>query len=427
LDIYDIILKKRDSSSLTDEEWKFAIDGYFDGNIEDYQMASLLMAGYLRGLDKNETIALTSALANSGKKLSWPDGPYVDKHSTGGVGDKITLIAIPLAAAAGCKIPKLSGKGLGHTGGTIDKLLSIPGFTAKVREKDFWRIIDDVGCAIVEAEDIAPADKPLYSLRDLTATVDSIPYITASILGKKIAAGAPNLIFDIKYGSGAFMETRQDAEELAFSLLSVGSEFGRRCRALITSMEQPLGNSCGNALEVAEALEVLRGGGPKDVRELSVAVAAEMLKISGIAPDYTEAEGLCAEILNDGRAYERFNAMATAQGATPDFEASLPKADKVHNISASNSGYVSAIDSYAVGRTVVALGGGREKKGDEIDYSVGVVLKRKLGDKVNRGEVLAEVHSGSKRKPEKALSLIGNAFFIDDEPVTPPELIANRL
>ncbi|MCP4229156.1 MAG: thymidine phosphorylase, partial [bacterium] len=268
---------------------------------------------------------------------------------------------------------------------------------------------------------------PLYALRDLSATVDSIPYITASILGKKIAAGAPNIVFDIKYGSGAFMNTQEKAEALAGSLLTVGSEFGRYGRALITSMEQPLGYNCGNALEVTEALDVLRGDGPEDVRALSIAVAVEMLKISGISPDYTHAGKLCRDKLDGGAAYERFAAMVTAQGGAPDFDGKLPKTTSVHNVLADRNGYVSGIDSYAIGHAVVALGGGREKKGDDIDYSVGVVIKRKLGDQVKKREVIAEVQLGQRSKLERAFSLINNAFRIGEEPVTPPELIANRM
>lgn len=427
VDIYDIIKKKRDGITLSADEWAYAITGYQAGYIADYQMASLLMAGFIHGLDENETAALTATLADSGERLSWPEGPYVDKHSTGGVGDKITLIAIPLAAAAGCKIPKLSGKGLGHTGGTIDKLNSIPGLSTKISIEELRRITDKTGCAIAEAVDIAPADKRLYALRDATATVDSIPYITASILSKKIAAGTPNLVFDVKYGSGAFMGEIEDATKLAVSLVKTGANSGRRCRAVITSMQQPLGNNCGNALEVKEALQVLRGEGPNDVRELSLVIAAEMVYISGICASLEEAEILCNQILYSGKGYEKFDEMIRAQGGVPGYEKKLPITKGIIPILANVAGHITGIDAYAVGRAVVTLGGGRLKKEDEIDYAVGVVLKRKIGDEVTKGDLIAEVHAGTKADKENVTRIVKNAIEIGEEPTGIPDIIAVRM
>ncbi len=427
MDIYDIIKKKRDGATLSADEWVYVITGYQAGDIADYQMASLLMAGFIRGLDDNETATLTAALANSGERLSWPEGPYVDKHSTGGVGDKITLIAIPIAAAAGCKIPKLSGKGLGHTGGTIDKLNSIPGLNTKLSVEELRHVTDKTGCAIAEAVDLAPADKRLYALRNATATVDSIPYITASILSKKLAAGTPNLVFDVKYGSGAFMGETEKAAELAVSLVKTGTNSGRRCRALLTSMQQPLGNNCGNALEVREALRVLRGEGPDDVRELSIAIAAEMAYISRICASLEEAESLCKQILYSGKGYEKFDEMIRAQGGVPDYEKKLPIAKDIISILADVDGYINGIDAYAIGRAVVALGGGRLKKEDEIDYAVGVVLRRKIGDEVTKGDLIAEVHAGTRADKENIISIVRNAIEIDEEPVKKLDLIANRV
>jgi pyrimidine-nucleoside phosphorylase len=426
VDIYDIIKKKRDGTTLSADEWAYVITGYQAGDIADYQMASLLMAGFIHGLDENETASLTATLADSGEKLSWPEGPYVDKHSTGGVGDKITLIAVPLAAAAGCKIPKLSGKGLGHTGGTIDKLNSIPGLSTKISVKELRRITDKTGCAIAEAVDIAPADKRLYALRDATATVESIPYITASILSKKIAAGTPNLVFDVKYGSGAFMGGIEEATELAASLVKTGANSGRRCRAVITSMQQPLGNNCGNALEVKEALQVLRGEGPDDVCELSIAIAAEMVYISGICASFEEAEILCNQILDSGKGYEKFDEMIRAQGGVSGYEKKLPIAKVIIPILADITGYITGIDAYAVGRAV-ALGGGRLKKEDEIDYAVGVVLKCKIGDEVTKDDLIAEIHAGTQGDKVIIASIVKDAIEIGKEPMEIPDIVAVRM
>lgn len=427
MDIYNIIKKKRDGNPLSRDEWISVITEYYSGRLPDYQMSALLMAGFLRGLNEDETLALTTALVESGEKLRWPDGPYVDKHSTGGVGDKITLIAVPIAASVGCKIPKLSGKGLGHTGGTIDKLNSIPGLSTKLTIEELNRITELNGCAIGEASDIAPADKLLYALRDATATVDSIPYITASILSKKIAAGAPNLVFDVKYGRGAFMKTLENAYNLAESLVKTGEKSGRRCQALLTSMEQPPGYSCGNALEVKEALQILSGNGPEDVRKLSLVIAAEMVNLAGVSSSIEQAESLCAESLDTGQAYERFNNMVYAQGAVPDYEKKLPVANEITPIIAGISGYLAGIDAYAVGRAVVALGGGRAKKEDGIDYSAGVVLHRKIGDEIRKGDIMAELHGGSSHRTDYAELMVKDAFDITEEPAETPTLIAEML
>ena len=405
----EIIIKKRDGYILTEEEITFFVDRFHKKEIKDYQMSAWLMASFIRGLSKEETRNLISAILSTGKRLEW-DFPVVDKHSTGGVGDKLSLVVVPLLASIGFKVAKLSGRGLGHTGGTIDKLESIPGFRVDLSLEEFKKIVEDVGCSIIsQTEDLVPVEKDIYSLRDVTGTVDSIPLITSSILSKKIAGGAKTIIFDVKVGSGAFMKNIKDAEELTSWLIEIGRSFDREVKAVISDMDQPLGCAIGNILEVIEAIETLKGKGPQDLKELTIEIA------NTLAP-----KEIVKEALESGKAFSKFEEMVKAQGG--DISNLMPLA-KLYNFSLEDSGYIERLDAYLIGEAVRTLGAGRYRKEDVIDPNVGIILKKKVGDYVEKGETILDIYYNSEEALKKAMDLLRKAVSINKDEVRRRTLI----
>jgi pyrimidine-nucleoside phosphorylase len=419
-----IIASKRDGHPLSDAEVTYFISRYAADEIPDYQMAALAMAIFLNGMTRGEIEALTREMLRSGTMLTWPeDGQLrVDKHSTGGVGDKTSLILAPLLAECGLQVPMLSGRGLGPTGGTLDKLESIPGFRTDLSLAEISQLTQQIGCVITgTTAELAPADRKLYALRDVTATVPSIPLITASIMSKKLAESLDALVLDVKYGSGGFMKTQQQAEELARSLVDVGSQMGVATTALLTDMNQPLGRMCGNAVEVLESIEVLQGGGPEDVREVTFALAEELLLETRVRESRAEARGLLEARLADGSAYERFCRMVRAQGG--DVDAVLLVAP-AHDVVAAVSGYVAAVDTEALGHLIIAMGGGRQFLGAAIDPSVGVEMLVRIGDQVEAGQPLMRLfHSGPEGFVAAALATVKLARH----PAVAPALISQRV
>ncbi|SDN41708.1 thymidine phosphorylase [Allokutzneria albata] len=382
----DVIRAKRDGKRLTDSQIDWVIDAYTRGVVADEQMSALAMAIFLNGMESAETARWTRAMVASGERLSLSvDKPTVDKHSTGGVGDKITLPLAPLVAACGAAVPQLSGRGLGHTGGTLDKLESIPGWRAQLTTEEIAEQLNKVGAVVCAAtEGLAPADRKLYALRDVTGTVEAIPLIASSIMSKKIAEGADALVLDVKFGSGAFMKSADDARRLAEALVGIGVDHGLKVSALLTDMSVPLGRAVGNALEVAESVDVLRGGGPADVVELTVALAREMLSLAGISTDP-------AAVLSSGGAYDTWAQMISAQGGDP--EAELPRAEHVHVVEAPEDGVLATLDAYAVGVAGWRLGAGRARKEDPVQAGAGVLCLAKPGEEVRKGEPLLELHT----------------------------------
>lgn len=428
---YDILLRKRQGNELSPEEIKWLVDGYTKGAIPDYQMAAWAMAVFFQGMSPAETAALTMAMADSGPRLdlSAIPGIKVDKHSTGGVGDKTTLVLAPLVAAAGVPVTKLSGRGLGHTGGTIDKLESIPGFRAELPTAQFLRIVREIGVAVASAtESLAPADKKLYALRDATATVESIPLIAASILSKKIAGGADAIVFDVKCGLGAFMVDEGEGRTLARLLVESCRKAGRHACALLTSMDQPLGRTIGNALEVQEAIATLKGQGPKDLRELCLALGSEMLYLAGKAATPEEGQGILARLLDSGAALAKMVQWFKAQGGDPqviDDPELLPQPTTVVQVKASQPGYVTALNARELALVVMALGAGRATKDDPIDPTAGIVLAKKTGDYVETGEVLATLQNRGTIDQDK-VHRVERSFQIGDRP-GPKPLILERI
>jgi len=420
-DAVDVIRTKRDGARLSDEQIDWVIDAYTRRRVPDEQMAALLMAIFLRGMHPAELTRWTAAMISSGVRmdLSTVDRPTVDKHSTGGVGDKITLPLAPLVAACGAAVPQLSGRGLGHTGGTLDKLESIPGWRATVSKTDYLAQLRDVGAVVCAAgDDLAPADKLLYALRDVTATVESIPLIASSIMSKKIAEGAGALVLDVKVGSGAFMKDVETARVLAETMVGLGDAHGVRTVTLLTAMDVPLGRTAGNALEVAEAVEVLAGGGPPDVVELTVTLAREMLEAAGLSTvDPVEA-------LKDGRAMDTWRAMIAAQGGDPD--AALPTASERHVVTAVHGGVLTGLDAYAVGVAAWRLGAGRARKEDPVSAVAGVVVLAKPGDRVEAGAPLLELHTDDPSRLPRALAALDGAAEFDGPAATLP-LIIDRI
>ncbi|HOT00077.1 MAG TPA: thymidine phosphorylase [Acidobacteriota bacterium] len=429
----EIIKKKRDRSALTADEIRFMVDGYTAGEIPDYQISALLMAVLINGMDTAETQALTEAMLHSGDVLDFSDipGVKVDKHSTGGVGDKTSLILGPIAAAAGVRVPMISGRGLGHTGGTLDKLEAIPGFDVNLSVERFREGVERIGlCLIGQTARIAPADKKIYALRDVTGTVESIPLITASIMSKKLAEGIDALVLDVKTGRGAFMKTLDDSRRLARSLVDTGLRVGKRMSALITDMNQPLGRWAGNAVEVAESVATLRGEGPADLESLSVELAAEMIRLAGLAPDIDAARGVARRQIATGRALEVFARCIEFHGGDPRVTESdqyLPRAAQRHVVTAPQAGWVAQLDAEAVGMAIVVLGGGRLRKEDGIDPAVGVRLHRKIGDRVETGEPLAEIQYNDAARFDDARRRVETAYAIAEAPVAAPVLIRERL
>nr|WP_304578956.1 pyrimidine-nucleoside phosphorylase [uncultured Acetatifactor sp.] len=406
--MYDIIMKKRNGGELTKEEIDFFIGGYTKGEIPDYQVSALMMAIYFRKMTEAETLALTMAMADSGDRLdlSGIRGVKVDKHSTGGVGDKTSLALAPMVAACGIPVAKMSGRGLGHTGGTIDKLESFPGFTTALTTERFIDNVNRIGIAIMgQTADLAPADKKLYALRDVTATVDNLSLIASSIMSKKLAAGADAIVLDVKTGSGAFMKQEAEAKALAEEMVKIGKNAGRRTVAVISDMDQPLGFAVGNALEVREAIETLRGNGPKDFLELCLTLGSQMLMAGGKAESAREAEEMLRAVIADGSALGKLAEFVEAQGGDgsavyhPEL---LPQAAIQEPVAAPESGYLSRIACDEVGICSLILGGGRETKESEIDLSVGLVLYKKVGDYVEAGEPLAVIHANDADRAEQA-------------------------
>lgn len=424
---YDIILKKRNGGMLLQEEIKFFINGFVKEDIPDYQMAAFCMAVFFQGLSPKETGYLTQAMVASGDRvdLSEVPGVKVDKHSTGGVGDKTTLVVVPLVASLGIPVAKMSGRGLGHTGGTVDKLESIPGFRTDLSVNAFIETVKQIGAAIVgQTGNLVPGDKKLYALRDVTATVDSIPLIASSIMSKKIAAGCDTLVLDVKVGSGAFMKNLEDAKALAQLTLDIGSEVGMRTAAVLSSANQPLGNAVGNALEVSEAVKTLSGSGPEDLKELSIEVAAQMLLLAGVFDAKEQALEGIQNSLDRGLALEKFKDIIRAQGGNPavvEDTGLLPTARWSAQITAKDSGFIQSIDTELIGLASVSLGAGRSRKEDAVDYSAGLIVKGKIGDYVQAGEPLAEIFYNDQTMGEPARDIILSAFtFGRNEPVLEP-------
>jgi pyrimidine-nucleoside phosphorylase len=413
----DLIARKRDGGTLSRDEIAFFVRGVTDGTWPDYQAAALLMAIVLRGMTPDETLALTTAMVHSGVRvdLGHLPGAKVDKHSTGGVGDKTSLILAPLAAACGVIVPMMSGRALGHTGGTLDKLESIPGFRTTLLLGEFQRMLAEVGCSLIgQTAEIAPADRRLYALRDVTATVESIPLITASIMSKKIAEGIDALVLDVKAGSGAFMKTREAAEALARSLVMVGGDAGVRTEALITAMDAPLGRAVGNALEVIEAIETLKGRGPADLEDLSVRLAARMVVLAGLA-DSLRADAMVREALRSGAGLEVFRKIVRWQGGDPavlDDYTRLPAAHRRHLVPASHAGVLHGIDAERVARAAMLLGAGRDRVDAVIDPAVGVRLLAAVGDEVEVGQPIFELHYNEPHRLFEAIRLVTEAVTV---------------
>ena len=427
--MYDIILKKRRGMSLTAEEINYFIMQYSQDKIPDYQAAALLMTIFFRGLDAEETAALTMAMANSGDRadLSSIPGLKIDKHSTGGVGDKTTLVLIPMVAAAGVPVAKMSGRGLGHTGGTIDKLESVPGFRVTLNPDEFIAQVNTINAAVVaQTGQLAPADKKLYALRDVTATVDSIPLIASSVMSKKIAAGADAIILDVKTGCGAFMRKTEDAFKLARTMVSIGKKVNLPTVALITNMDQPLGNAVGNALEVKEAILTLQGNGPRDLEELCLALGSQMLLAAKKVKTEKDGRDLLAELLKNGKALEKFREIISAQGGKTevvDNPELLPKVALQENIKALSDGYVLGIHAEMIGNAAMLSGAGRETKDAAIDLSAGIILNKKIGDKITTGDTLAVLHTNKHDKTEEIVKLIQEAFITGENKPTPSPLL----
>jgi thymidine phosphorylase len=422
VDAVTVIATKRDGGQLTDDQIDWVVDGYTRGTVADEQMAALAMAILLRGMTPRETARWTHAMIASGERLdlSSVPRPTVDKHSTGGVGDKITLPLTPLVAACGAAVPQLSGRGLGHTGGTLDKLESIPGFRTVLSNVEFLAQLKTVGAAVCAAgAGLAPADRKLYALRDVTATVEAIPLIASSIMSKKIAEGTSALVLDVKVGSGAFMKSLDSARELAEAMVDLGTAHGVTTTALLTGMSIPLGRAVGNAVEVAESVEVLAGGGPADVVELTLALAHEMLRAAGLS-DVDPAEAL-----RDGRAMDSWRAMVRAQGGDPD--APLPPATESETVRSTTTGYVSTVDAYAIGVAAWRLGAGRARKEDSVSASAGVLLHRRPGDSVTAGDVLFELRTDEASRIPAALAAAGGAVLVTDASPTLDRLILDRV
>ncbi|RNB75130.1 pyrimidine-nucleoside phosphorylase [Brevibacillus panacihumi] len=425
----DIIAKKRDGGELSTEEIRFLVTGYTEGSIPDYQMSAWAMAVLFRGMTARETGDLTLAMAGSGEQLDLSSlpGVKVDKHSTGGVGDKITLVVAPLVAAAGIPVAKMSGRGLGYSGGTIDKLESFTGYQVERSREQFLQQVRDIGVSVIgQSGNLTPADKKLYALRDVTATVEAVPLIASSIMSKKIAAGADAILLDVKVGKGAFMKSLEQAETLARAMVEIGSQVGRKTVAVISDMNQPLGFAVGNALEVKEAIATLAGKGPEDLTELALAIGSRMLVLGGLVSSVDEGREKLAEIMASGKAVDKLAEMVEAQGGVKDEVYSpekLPQAQILHAILAKEDGYVNEIDAEAIGHASVVLGAGRQTKDMPIDLAVGIVLHKKRGDQVSAGEPLATIHANQETLLGSALEAMQDAFLIAQQPPAEQALI----
>lgn len=420
--MYDLILKKKQGGELSTDEIRYMIEGFTEGSIPDYQMSAMTMAICFRGMTPRETVDLTLAMRDSGDvlDLSGIKGIKVDKHSTGGVGDKTSLALTPIIAALGVPVAKMSGRGLGHTGGTIDKLECFDGFTTALSEEQFAGNVNTIGIAIAgQTANLAPADKKLYALRDVTATVDQMSLIASSIMSKKLASGSDAIVLDVKTGNGAFMKKLEDSRALAKEMVSIGTMAGKKTVAVITDMDQPLGRAVGNSLEVREAIDTLRGEGPADFKEVVFALGSQMLMLAGRAADEKEARALMEGVIEDGSALDKFAQFVRAQGgdAAPVYDTSLlPVAGNTLEVTAKESGYVHRILAEDIGIACMTLGGGRETKESAIDLSVGIILEKKNGDAVSDGEVLATIYGNDDAKMQAAYEKIAHAYEIAKEP-----------
>jgi pyrimidine-nucleoside phosphorylase len=431
--VVDIIRKKREGAELTRTEIHFLVSGYARDAIPDYQMAAWLMALFLKGMSRAELAALTECMLHSGEVLDLSSFPgfKVDKHSTGGVGDKTSLVIAPVAAAGGILVPMISGRGLGHTGGTLDKLESIPGFNVNLPLAEFREVLEKCGCVLIsQTAEIAPADKKLYALRDATATIDNQNLICASIMSKKLAEGIDALVLDVKTGSGAFMKQESDAVALAELMVETGTRMGKHTVALITDMDQPLGRAVGNALEVAECIEVLRGGGPADLRSLCIELAGWMFFLGRRTPTLEEGRRLAADIIDNGRGLEKFREIIQLQDGDPgviDDPCRLPQARQRVDVCSASGGYVAGIACEQIGIASIALGGGRGCKEDPVDPAVGIVVHKRIGDPVAGGEPLATVHYMREERLGEAVALVQQSYRITEQPVQAPRPLVRRI
>ncbi len=417
----EIIRKKRDGLKLGEDEIRFMVDGYTRGDIPDYQMAAFLMATFLRGMDEDETLSLTRAMIESGKPVVWEtDLPRVDKHSTGGVGDKVSIPLAPLVASYGVLVPMISGRALGHTGGTLDKLESIPGYRTDLSIREFKKVVMGIGASIIgQTEELAPADRKIYALRDATATVESIPLISASIMSKKLSEGLTGLVLDVKTGSGAFMERYEDARRLAETMVSIGEGYGVRTVALITNMDVPLGWAAGNSCEICESVQLLKGKGPEDLKEIVITLGGWMLKLAGKVDSPDVGKELIEEAIRDGRGLRKFREMVEAHGG--DYGA-IEREDFVGAeyeavVKAEGDGYITAMNTKEIGWAAVILGAGRLKKEDRIDHRACVFTLKKTGDRVRKGDTVFRVFANDERKLDEAIGRLRRAFTVGTEPV----------
>jgi len=426
---YNILAKKRDGLELSQAEIDFLVQGFVRGEIPDYQMAAFLMAAYIRGLSKKEMISFTRSMIASGEMvdLSAIKGIKVDKHSTGGVGDKTTLVLAPLVAAAGVPIAKMSGRALGHTGGTLDKLESIPGFRVDLSRQEFLKNVNEIGLAVISpTADLVPADKKIYALRDVTATVSSLPLIASSIMSKKIAAGAEAIVLDVKTGSGAFVKNLEDSFKLAEMLVDLGAQFGRKTRAIISDMDQPFGYAVGNSLEVKEAIESLKGSGPEDLKELCLVLGAHLLVMAEKVSSVEQGKEVLSQILTSGKGLEKFREFVEAQGGNPkviDMPELLPQASLKETFRAHSDGFISSLEAEKIGQAALILGAGRLTKETPVDLSVGFVFRRKVGEKVEKGQAIVEIYGNEVSKIAQAKSILEEAIRIQEGKPTPRPLI----
>lgn len=434
--IVDIIAKKRDKQTLSDTEIQWFIQNYTSGAIPDYQAAALLMAIYLNGMSREETVALTMAMAESGDllELSNITDYTVDKHSSGGVGDKTSLVVLPVVASFGVPIAKMSGRGLGHSGGTLDKIEAFKGFNVNLDEETFLRLAGETGLVLAgQTRDLAPADGKMYALRDVTGTVASLPLIASSIMSKKIAAGANGIVLDVKAGNGAFMHDVAEARELAQLMVDIGVNVGRDMIAVISDMNQPLGHAVGNALEAIEAVETLRGGGPDDFREHCIEIAYLMLKLAGRGKRWTDRDAVQQQIieaLNNGTALSRFRQMIESQEGDPTYVddlSKIPRARLIHAVNAQKSAYISQVSAASIANAALTLGAGREKKGQEIDLAVGVIVYVKVGDYVESGKLVAEIHANDEGKLSEAIRFVEQGISSSDQEVEPLPLFYDTI
>lgn len=430
--MYDIIAKKRDGGALSRQELEFAVNGFVKGEVPDYQMSALLMAVYLKGMTAAETAELTDVMAHSGDMvdLSAIEGVKADKHSTGGVGDKTTLVIAPIVAACGVKIAKMSGRGLGHTGGTVDKMEAVPGTETSLDRKRFFDQVNRIGISVIgQSGNLAPADKKMYALRDVTATIGCVPLIASSIMSKKLAAGSDCILLDVKTGNGAFMKTLEGSIELAQAMVSIGWHNGRKVAALITDMDTPLGRNIGNSLEVAESVQVLKGAGPADLTEVCYQLAANMLHLAGKG-ELAQCRRMAQEAVASGAAYEKLKEMFAAQGgdvSVLDDPAKFPQARFTREIVARQSGWLAATDTEKIGSSSVLLGAGRITKEDAIDFAAGIVLHKKAGDRVEEGESIATFYADYEEKFDPAEALFREALTFGDAPKALPPLVMARV